>query len=113
MLQTLLYFLSDIAAHKDVNQMPASNLAVCFAPSLFQIAAGQAKFKFRSALTRRHSIDVKVLKFKFIIIIIVLQYDVLYRRLKIVIMVIGINEVSQLRTMQGLSAPKFFAEYIP
>lgn len=59
-LQTLLYFLSDIAANKDYNQMPASNLAVCFAPSLFQISIASSKFKFRSALTRRHSIDVKV-----------------------------------------------------
>ena len=58
-LQTLLYFLSDIAANKDCNQMPASNLAVCFAPSLFQIAGASAKFKFRTALSRRHSIDIK------------------------------------------------------
>ena len=60
--------------------MPASNLAVCFAPSLFQIAMNNPKFKLRrwvlgtltcilpdkarqtlfcSALTRRHSIDIK------------------------------------------------------
>ena len=40
--------------------MPASNLAVCFAPSLFQIAINNPKFKFKSALSRRHSIDIKV-----------------------------------------------------
>ena len=47
-LQTLLLFLSDISECKDVNQMPASNLAVCFAPSLFQIAMNNPKFKLRS-----------------------------------------------------------------
>ena len=51
--KTLLFFLSDIAACKDYNQMPASNLAVCFAPSLFQIAMNNPKFKFKSALSRR------------------------------------------------------------
>lgn len=34
-LQTLIYFLSNIASHADINQMNESNLAVCFAPSLF------------------------------------------------------------------------------
>ena len=58
-LQTLLLFLSDISDCKDMNQMPASNLAVCFAPSLFQIAMNNPKFKLRSALSRRHSIDIK------------------------------------------------------
>ena len=51
--KTLLFFLSDIAACKEYNQMPASNLAVCFAPSLFQIAMNNPKFKFKSALSRR------------------------------------------------------------
>ena len=54
--KTLLFFLSDIAACKDFNQMPASNLAVCFAPSLFQIAMNNPKFKFKSALSRRTGI---------------------------------------------------------
>ena len=40
-LQTLLYFLSDIAQRRDENQMPASNLAVCFAPSLFYLRMNQ------------------------------------------------------------------------
>ncbi|XP_060106181.1 stAR-related lipid transfer protein 8 [Heteronotia binoei] len=35
-LQTLLYFLSDIAAAQE-NQMTAGNLAVCLAPSLFHL----------------------------------------------------------------------------
>ncbi|ELW48754.1 StAR-related lipid transfer protein 8 [Tupaia chinensis] len=35
-LQTLLYFLSDIASAKE-NQMTASNLAVCLAPSIFHL----------------------------------------------------------------------------
>ncbi|XP_036404142.1 stAR-related lipid transfer protein 13-like [Megalops cyprinoides] len=35
-LQTLLYFLSDIASAQD-NQMTAGNLAVCLAPSLFHL----------------------------------------------------------------------------
>ncbi|XP_071787693.1 rho GTPase-activating protein 7-like isoform X3 [Asterias amurensis] len=36
-LQSLLLFLSDIAEHSNENQMTAYNLAVCFAPSLFQL----------------------------------------------------------------------------
>lgn len=35
-LQTLLYFLSDITAAQE-NQMTAGNLAVCLAPSLFHL----------------------------------------------------------------------------
>lgn len=35
-LQTLLYFLSDIASAKE-NQMTAGNLAVCLAPSIFHL----------------------------------------------------------------------------
>ncbi|XP_023932336.1 rho GTPase-activating protein 7 [Lingula anatina] len=36
-LQSLLLFLSDMAEHSEENQMTASNLAVCFAPSLFHM----------------------------------------------------------------------------
>ncbi|XP_064607724.1 rho GTPase-activating protein 7-like isoform X2 [Liolophura sinensis] len=36
-LQSLLLFLSDISLSSDEHQMTASNLAVCFAPSLFAI----------------------------------------------------------------------------
>lgn len=35
-LQTLLYFLSDIASAEE-NQMTAGNLAVCLAPSIFHL----------------------------------------------------------------------------
>ncbi|XP_040274742.1 rho GTPase-activating protein 7 isoform X1 [Bufo bufo] len=36
-LQTLLFFLSDVAAAVDENQMTPTNLAVCLAPSLFHL----------------------------------------------------------------------------
>ncbi|XP_053559909.1 rho GTPase-activating protein 7 [Bombina bombina] len=36
-LQTLLYFLSDVAAAVEENQMTPTNLAVCLAPSLFHL----------------------------------------------------------------------------
>uniref|UniRef100_A0A8C5M0Q3 Rho GTPase-activating protein 7 n=1 Tax=Leptobrachium leishanense TaxID=445787 RepID=A0A8C5M0Q3_9ANUR len=36
-LQTLLYFLSDVASAVDENQMTPTNLAVCLAPSLFHL----------------------------------------------------------------------------
>ena len=36
-LESLLYFLSDMASYHEENQMTASNLAMCFAPSLFNI----------------------------------------------------------------------------
>ncbi|XP_077360690.1 stAR-related lipid transfer protein 13 isoform X2 [Festucalex cinctus] len=37
-LQTLLYFLRDVAGQVDENQMTAANLAVCLAPSLFHLS---------------------------------------------------------------------------
>ncbi|CAH1777028.1 unnamed protein product [Owenia fusiformis] len=37
-LQSLLLFLRDMADHSDKNQMTESNLAVCFAPSLFHLS---------------------------------------------------------------------------
>lgn len=36
-LQSLLYFLADISKDASEHQMTASNLAVCFAPSLFSL----------------------------------------------------------------------------
>ena len=36
-LQSLLYFLADISQNASEHQMTASNLAVCFAPSLFSL----------------------------------------------------------------------------
>uniref|UniRef100_A0A0R3QFN5 Rho-GAP domain-containing protein n=1 Tax=Brugia timori TaxID=42155 RepID=A0A0R3QFN5_9BILA len=40
-LQTLLYFLHDIAKHSATNSMTPQNLAVCFAPSLFQLCGSR------------------------------------------------------------------------
>lgn len=39
-LFTLLDFLSRVSSRSDVNQMSASNLAVCLAPSLFHMGSG-------------------------------------------------------------------------
>ena len=38
-LHCLLLFLHDVAQHSDTHQMTASNLAICFAPSLFSLSA--------------------------------------------------------------------------
>lgn len=40
-LQTLLFFFADVAKHAEANQMHADNLAVCLAPSLFQLSASR------------------------------------------------------------------------
>ncbi|PAV92149.1 hypothetical protein WR25_15314 [Diploscapter pachys] len=40
-LQTLLFFLHDVAKYSQVNNMPPQNLAVCFAPSLFHMTASR------------------------------------------------------------------------
>ncbi|VDN05461.1 unnamed protein product [Thelazia callipaeda] len=50
-LQTLLYFLHDIAKHSATNSMTAQNLAVCFAPSLFQLCGSRLS---SVSPTRRH-----------------------------------------------------------
>ncbi|XP_067950130.1 rho GTPase-activating protein 7-like isoform X3 [Watersipora subatra] len=44
-LESLLYFLSDMASYHEENQMTANNLAVCFAPSLFNIHNRSAQTK--------------------------------------------------------------------
>ncbi|KAK3599497.1 hypothetical protein CHS0354_006631 [Potamilus streckersoni] len=41
-LQSLLLFLSDVASHAAEHQMTASNLAVCFAPSLFNMGGSRS-----------------------------------------------------------------------
>ena len=41
-LQTLLTFLSDVAAASYANQMTAHNLAVCLAPSVFSVTSQRA-----------------------------------------------------------------------
>uniref|UniRef100_A0A915PG27 Rho-GAP domain-containing protein n=1 Tax=Setaria digitata TaxID=48799 RepID=A0A915PG27_9BILA len=50
-LQTLLYFLHDIAKHSATNSMTPQNLAVCFAPSLFQLCGSRLN---SISPTRRH-----------------------------------------------------------
>ncbi|KAK6101320.1 RhoGAP domain family protein [Brugia pahangi] len=50
-LQTLLYFLHDIAKHSATNSMTPQNLAVCFAPSLFQLCGSRLS---NISPTRRH-----------------------------------------------------------
>ncbi|VDO26055.1 unnamed protein product, partial [Onchocerca flexuosa] len=50
-LQTLLYFLHDIAKHSATNNMTSQNLAVCFAPSLFQLCGSRLN---NISPTRRH-----------------------------------------------------------
>ncbi|XP_041469965.1 rho GTPase-activating protein 7-like isoform X3 [Lytechinus variegatus] len=52
-LQSLLLFLSDIASQSDLNQMTAYNLAVCFAPSLFQLNSGESSRHPTSPRQRR------------------------------------------------------------
>jgi len=42
-LQTFLLFLTEVAGLSSVNQMTASNLAVCLAPSLFHLPATAAR----------------------------------------------------------------------
>ncbi|XP_050716150.1 rho GTPase-activating protein 7-like isoform X2 [Eriocheir sinensis] len=41
-LMALLTFLADVAANAPLNQMTASNLAVCLAPSLFHLSVGSS-----------------------------------------------------------------------
>ncbi|CAG9540543.1 unnamed protein product [Cercopithifilaria johnstoni] len=50
-LQTLLYFLHDIAKHSATNSMTPQNLAVCFAPSLFHLCGSRLN---NISPTRRH-----------------------------------------------------------
>ena len=62
-LQTLLFFLSDIASKKGDNQMTEHNLAVCFAQTLFQLHLTPSSKNFASQLStrlsRRRSFDSK------------------------------------------------------
>ncbi|CAJ0941341.1 unnamed protein product, partial [Mesorhabditis belari] len=50
-LQSLLFFLNDIARHSDQNNMNAQNLSVCFTPSLFHLSASRLN---QISPTRRH-----------------------------------------------------------
>ncbi|NWW72624.1 STA13 protein, partial [Climacteris rufus] len=51
-LQTLLYFLSDIASAEE-NQMTAGNLAVCLAPSIFHLNVSKKESTSPRAMHRR------------------------------------------------------------
>lgn len=50
-VQTLLFFLHDVAKCSEVNNMNCQNLAVCFTPSLFQLSASRLD---KVSSTRRH-----------------------------------------------------------
>ncbi|XP_032052396.1 stAR-related lipid transfer protein 8 isoform X2 [Aythya fuligula] len=54
-LQTLLYFLSDIASAEE-NQMTAGNLAVCLAPSLFHLNVSKKESTSPRAMHRRGTV---------------------------------------------------------
>ncbi|GIX74998.1 rho GTPase-activating protein 7 [Caerostris extrusa] len=41
-LQSLLEFLNEVCQHSAINQMTATNIAVCFAPSLFQMSPARS-----------------------------------------------------------------------
>ncbi|KAK4871855.1 hypothetical protein RN001_015979 [Aquatica leii] len=57
-LQTILYYLLKIAKCSDVNQMNENNLAICFAPSLFQYSS-HSSFCKQGSPSQRELIDVK------------------------------------------------------
>ncbi|MFH4974554.1 hypothetical protein AB6A40_001263 [Gnathostoma spinigerum] len=50
-LQTLLFFLKDVSKHAATNSMTSQNLALCFAPSLFQLTTARLN---AVSPTRRH-----------------------------------------------------------
>ncbi|XP_047932301.2 stAR-related lipid transfer protein 8 isoform X2 [Anser cygnoides] len=54
-LQTLLYFLSDIASAEE-NQMTAGNLAVCLAPSIFHLNVSKKESTSPRAMHRRGTV---------------------------------------------------------
>ncbi|CAN8012175.1 unnamed protein product, partial [Ixodes pacificus] len=55
-LETLLVFLSDVCRHAQENQMTVANIAVCIAPSLFQLAVPRST----SASPRRRATTVGI-----------------------------------------------------
>ncbi|XP_063169809.1 stAR-related lipid transfer protein 8 [Candoia aspera] len=54
-LQTLLYFLSDVASSEE-NQMTAGNLAVCLAPSLFHLSVSKKGSTSPRSIHRRGTV---------------------------------------------------------
>ncbi|KAF5300209.1 hypothetical protein FQA39_LY11243 [Lamprigera yunnana] len=57
-LQTILYYLLKIAKCADVNQMNENNLAICFAPSLFQYSS-HSSFCKQNLPSQKELVDVK------------------------------------------------------
>lgn len=57
-LQSLLYFLADISKDASEHQMTASNLAVCFAPSLFSLSGSKSATGSPSPRRPRKNIGV-------------------------------------------------------
>ncbi|KAK1174802.1 hypothetical protein AOXY_G2384 [Acipenser oxyrinchus oxyrinchus] len=55
-LQTLLYFLSDVTAAVKENQMTNNNLAVCLAPSLFHLNTLKRENSSPRVMQRKHSL---------------------------------------------------------
>ncbi|MGH0143471.1 UNVERIFIED_CONTAM: hypothetical protein FKN15_039435 [Acipenser sinensis] len=55
-LQTLLYFLSDVTAAVKENQMTNNNLAVCLAPSLFHLNTLKRETSSPRVMQRKHSL---------------------------------------------------------
>ncbi|XP_057676687.1 stAR-related lipid transfer protein 13 isoform X2 [Corythoichthys intestinalis] len=54
-LQTLLYFLRDVTAQVDENQMTANNLAVCLAPSLFHLSLTKSDTLSPRSIQRKYA----------------------------------------------------------
>lgn len=57
-LQSLLFFLFDISTQADEHQMTASNLAVCFAPSLFNMSGTKSVTQSPSPRRPRKNLGV-------------------------------------------------------
>ncbi|KAI1883517.1 hypothetical protein AGOR_G00232360 [Albula goreensis] len=55
-LQTLLFFLSDVTANVAENQMTSTNLAVCLAPSLFHLNTLKRENSSPRVMHRKHSL---------------------------------------------------------
>ncbi|GFS48449.1 stAR-related lipid transfer protein 13 [Nephila pilipes] len=58
-LQSLLEFLYEVCQHSDINQMTATNIAVCFAPSLFHLTTPRSA---SSSPRRRKTVGVPDLR---------------------------------------------------
>ncbi|XP_077597110.1 stAR-related lipid transfer protein 13-like isoform X2 [Stigmatopora nigra] len=54
-LQTLLYFLRDVTAQVEENQMTAGNLAICLAPSLFHLGRSKTEAPSPRSIQRKYA----------------------------------------------------------